>query len=212
MSRDRISAVLAKYLPETSVEICTTWIMEKNIHLKITRGRATKYGDYMPLPPGKGHRITVNHDLNPYAFLVTFIHEVAHLHCHVQYGRRHEPHGREWKAEFGRLLKDFVTKGIFPQEIASALTDYIRNPSASSCTDHDLARALKKFDVREDDSVKHLEELPEAAVFKLHQSRAGLVFRKGERMRTRFHCFEIKSKRVYFVSALAEVIVVEGNL
>ena len=48
---------------------CASWIVQ-NIHLRITGMRASS-GDYRP-PTGNGHQITVNHDLNPFAFLITF--------------------------------------------------------------------------------------------------------------------------------------------
>jgi SprT protein len=209
MTRENISAVLSKYLPEPAVEICTYWVVQKNIHLKITRGRASKYGDYRPLDLGKGHRITVNHDLNPYSFLITFVHEVAHLHTFVKYKRYHEPHGREWKSEFSTLLSDFIIRGIFPEDIKIALSSYIQNPAASSCSDHNLLRTLKKYDERQE-NVIHLEDLPENTIFSLNQSRSGLVFKKGHKIRRRFHCIEVKTKRVYFVSPLAEVLLVDG--
>lgn len=206
MSKEKIASVLLKYIPAATVDQCAGWIVEKNIHLKITRGRASKFGDYRPLGPGKGHRITVNHDLNPYAFLITFVHEVAHLHSYVNYRHRHDPHGKEWKHEFRILLKDFIVAGVFPEDIKIALEGYIRNPAASSCSDIHLMRALKRYDNRPDE-VYHLEDVPENTVFTLHQSRSGLTFRKGHRIRRRFHCIEINSQRVYFVSPMAEIVV-----
>ncbi len=207
MSKEGISKVLAKYIPETCVELCTSWIVEKNIHLRITRGRASKYGDYKPLENGEGHHISVNHDLNPYSFLITFTHEVAHLHCFTKYRYRHDPHGKEWKHEFRLLLTDFIQKNIFPPDIEKALLNYARNPAASSCNDQQLHRVLKKYDDQGENPVIHLEELSAGTEFSIHQSRSGLVFRKGEKRRTRFHCIETKSKRAYLVSGLAEVIV-----
>ncbi|HRH65220.1 MAG TPA: sprT domain-containing protein [Bacteroidia bacterium] len=208
MSHEAISAVLSKYLPPASVEECTSWVIRKNIHLKITRGRSSKFGDYQPLGPGKGHRITVNHDLNKYAFLITFVHEVAHLHCFEKFHRRHEPHGVEWKNEFRLLLLPFVSGGMFPDDVRGALSKYLHNPSASSCTDHDLMRALKKHDTLKLQPVIHLEELPEKTVFRIHQSRSDLTFLKGQRRRTRYQCLELKTKRIYFVNALTEVTVI----
>ena len=95
MSREKIAAVLSNYIPHETVDECTSWIIQKNIHLKITRGRASKFGDYKPLERGKGHHISVNHDLNKYAFLITFVHEVAHLHTFTKYPFRHEPQRQE---------------------------------------------------------------------------------------------------------------------
>lgn len=203
MSREKITSILSKYLPPTVVDDCASWIVQKNIHLKITRGRSSKFGDYRPLERGKGHQITVNHDLNPFSFLITFVHEVAHLETFVKY-KYHEPHGREWKYEFSELLKIFIIKGIFPDDIKTALANYILNPAASSCTDHELLRTLRKYDKREE-NVFHLEDLPENSLFALNQSRSGYVFRKGHKIRSRFHCLEINSNRIYFVSPLAEV-------
>jgi SprT protein len=205
VSKEKIAAILSKYIPANTVEPCVTWITQKNIHLKITRGRASKYGDYRPLGPGKGHQITVNHDLNQYAFLITFLHEIAHLNAFVTYRHRHEPHGKEWKQEFRVLLKDFLQTGVFPQDIETALHGYIKNPAASSCSDVNLMRALKRYDKRSEE-VFHLEDVPDKTVFSLHQSRSGLVFQKGPKIRTRFRCLEIKSKRIYFVSPMAEIV------
>ncbi|MFN8165428.1 MAG: hypothetical protein U0X76_04465 [Bacteroidia bacterium] len=53
MSLEKISTVMAKYVPTAAVEVCSRWIMEKNIHLKITRGRASKFGDYRPMEKGR---------------------------------------------------------------------------------------------------------------------------------------------------------------
>ena len=146
----------------------------------------------------------MNHDLNPYAFLITFIHEVAHLNAFIVYKFRHEPHGKEWKNEYKLLLKDFLGKNIFPEEIETALKDYSLNPAASSCSDPQLMRALRLFDDKEAE-VYHLEDIPENTVFRLHQSRSEMTFQKGFRMRTRFHCIELKTKRVYYVNCMAEV-------
>jgi SprT protein len=204
MPKDKITEVISKYVPAPAVETCVNWIMTKNIHLKITRGRASKFGDYMPLRHGEGHRITVNHDLNKYSFLVTFTHEVAHLETFSKFRNRVDPHGLEWKNEFKVLLADFIRRDIFPDDIRDALTKYMINPAASSCSDVNLLKTLRKYDQKQE-QVFHLEDLPDGIHFTLHQSRSGLVFRKGHKIRTRFHCKEINSNKVYLVSAIAEV-------
>lgn len=209
MSQESISKVLVRYIPEPAVEICSRWIVNYNIHVRITRSRSTKYGDYRPLKNGSGHQITVNHDLNPYSFLITFVHEVAHLLAETNYKRRISPHGQEWKNEFSRLLNYFLQQNIFPADLVQALTSYIKNPAASSCSDQDLLRALRKYDKKESLHVLHLEDIPKHTLFKLHSSRTNLIFRKGEKMRTRFHCLEVTTKREYFVNQLTEVIVYE---
>jgi len=204
LSNSDLSTVLSKYVPPDTIKICVSWIVQKNIHLKITRDRSSKYGDYIPLQQG-GHRISVNHNLNQYSFLITFIHEVAHLETYLKYKRRHEPHGKEWKHEFRILLKEFIDRNIFPEDIKKALVNYIHNPSASSCTDYHLHKALKAYD-RPDEGRFHLEDLPENSLFTMYKSTSKLRFKKGQKLRTRFQCLEVTTNRIYFVSPMAEVI------
>ena len=205
MSRESIARVLSKYMPAEAVDVCSRWIVQYNIHVKITKTRASKLGDYKPVRGKFAHEITVNHDLNPYSFLITFVHEVAHLIAETKWRGRITPHGAEWKNEFSCLLAWFVQQGIFPHDIRSALREYMSDPAASSCADHNLLRALRRYDEK-NSHVRHLEDLPADALFTMHASLSGLVFRKGKKLRTRFHCLEIRSKREYFVSALAEVV------
>jgi len=203
VSNLQISSVLSKYIPEEAVPICTNWIVSLNIHLRITKNRASKFGDYRPVRGSDGHIITVNHNLNRYSFLITFIHEVAHLVCEKKYSRFAAPHGREWKSEYSVLLKFFLSRKIFPADIEAALSAYAKDPAASSCTDANLLRTLKAYNKKEDDSLVFLEQLPRGAVFRLESTKK--VFVKGVLMRKRFQCFEQPSGIEYRVSALAEV-------
>ena len=203
MSNTSLSEVLSKYIPAPAVPICTSWIVKLNIHLRITKSRASKYGDYRPARGTDAHLITVNHNLNPYAFLITFIHEVAHLACEKKHSRFAAPHGREWKNEYSALLNFFLSKSVFPPDIEKALRQYVKDPAASSCTDENLLRTLKAYDRNENEKVTFLEELPHGSLFRLNAS--GKLFRKGGLMRKRFQCIEVTSGTEYRVSALAEV-------
>lgn len=195
---------LADYIPAESLEdICNTLATHK-VFLKITRKRHTKLGDYRSPHNGNGHRITVNHDLNSFSFLVTLIHELAHLNTWEKHKRRAKPHGPEWKNEFRETMVPFLKKKIFPDEIVVALNNYLLNPAASSCTDIHLLKTLRKFDKKNDlEKTVHLEDLPENSVFTLAGSSK--TFRKGKKLRKRFLCMEVNSKRKYLVSPVAEV-------
>jgi len=201
VSNFKIAEVLPKYIPQQAVPICTDWIVKLNIHLRITKDRASKYGDYRPVRGTDAHIITINHNLNQYSFLITFIHEVAHLLCEKKYGRKAAPHGVEWKKEYSVLLHFILSKKIFPSDIEAALSAYAKNPAASSCSDEHLLRVLKRYNEKE--NVTFLEELQTGSRFVLNSSRK--VFTKGSRMRKRFQCFEDKTGYEYRVSALAEV-------
>ncbi len=201
MTRDQLREGLKKYLPEAALENCLDFITKYHISLKITHSRLSKLGDYRHPHSGNTHRISINHNLNPYAFLITFIHEVAHLTAWNKYKNSVEPHGSEWKTEFKFLLHPFLAQQIFPHDIHNALKTYLVNPAATSCADDHLYRTLKKYD--HPNGYKFLEELPEGCHFKI--KGYANIFIKGRLLRKKFHCTMKDSKREFRVSAVAEV-------
>tara|TARA_B100000508_G_scaffold137355_1_gene131525 strand:+ start:23058 stop:23696 length:639 start_codon:yes stop_codon:yes gene_type:complete len=199
-AREKIAKRLSKYLPSASLPYVMDLLFSESVHFKVTKPRSTKHGDFRPAHKGKPHRITVNGNLNQYAFLLTTIHEFAHLTTHVSYGLRVSAHGKEWKSEFKRLLEPILDREILPDDIEEALKRSLHNMKASTCTDKNLYRALKRYDDSADNSVL-LEQLNDRDIFRLGKR----VFRRGELRRTRFMCEEINSRRMYLVSGLAEV-------
>ena len=103
--------ILAKYLPENAVTPCFELIKANKIYLKIVNERKTRHGDYRQLPDGQ-HLITMNATANKYRFLITFIHEVAHLLAFEKYGKLIKPHGIEWKYTFQQLMKPFISSAV----------------------------------------------------------------------------------------------------
>lgn len=197
--------ILAKYIPAKSLNTVYSWIVEFKVSLVINKSRSTKLGDYRSPYMGKGHRITVNHDLNQYSFLITLVHEIAHLTAWEKFKNRVPPHGKEWKKEFQVLLSPFLNNEVFPDDVLSALTSYIQNPAAASCTDSNLLRTLRRYDAPDSlQTIFHVEDLPEGAVFYL---KNGMGFKKGVRLRKRFQCTEIKTKKTYLVNPLAEAMI-----
>jgi SprT protein len=199
--------VLERYVPPDAAPLIGRWIDYFKCEFKISRNRGTKFGDYRSPHAGKGHRISVNYDLNPYAFLVTTVHEFAHLHTWNQHKQKAKPHGTEWKNNFKKMMQPFFEKDIFPHDVKHAITSYLDNPAASSCSDLNLYRSLRKYDAPKESSVLTVEKVPFKALFKIKGDR---VFRKEEQLRKRFKCVEIETKRVYLFSPVAEVELVEG--
>ena len=197
------SAQLSKYMPAPAAPIISQWINDSPCLFRISRSRTSKFGDYRPPHGGHGHRISVNHNLNPYAFLITTVHEFAHLKTWNVYQHRVKPHGQEWKASFKKLMQPFIQSGIFPDDIQLAVIKYMDNPTASSCTDLHLFRVLKRYDTRTDHT-HTVEQLPENTIFTLKNGR---VFQKKEKIRKRYRCIEMKTQRVYLFSPIAEVMV-----
>jgi SprT protein len=192
--------VLAQYMPAAAAPIIARWIDYFQCEFKISKNRTTKLGDYRHPFKTEGHRISVNNDLNNFAFLVTTIHEFAHLLTWNDHKNKVKPHGTEWKNNFKRMMKPFLEQQIFPEDIHQAILQYLLNPSASSCTDLQLSRALKKYDAHSHGS--RLEEIPLHTVFTIKDGRK---FKKGERLRKRFRCTCLDNGHIYLFNPLAEV-------
>jgi hypothetical protein len=106
-------AIFQQYLPESTADYCFNLWKQYQFNFKVTRPRHSKLGDYC-FRRDRGHQITVNANLNPYSFLVTYIHEVAHLQTFKQYGNKPEPHGKEWKRYFRKTFQPLLIPEILP--------------------------------------------------------------------------------------------------
>lgn len=199
--QERLEQQLKSYLPEGFESMVATLLLKYPVRFAIKAPRNTKLGDYRP-PIGdeKHHRISVNGNLNRYSFLITTLHEFAHLETFLQFGQRVKPHGEEWKQTYRKLLWPAITSGLLPKVIENALMRSLSNTKASSCSDTQLSRVLRQFDPLEPDA-RVLEELPKNATFALQ----GRHFRKGDLRRTRFLCEELASRRSFLIHALATV-------
>lgn len=194
-------------MPAPAAPIIAKWIDYFQCEFKISKGRTTKLGDYRHPFRSQGHKISVNNNLNPYAFLVTTVHEFAHLLTWNDHKNKVKPHGEEWKRNFKKMMHPFLEQEIFPEDIRLAVATYLNNPSAASCTDLRLSRALKKYDVRQENKI-HLEQLPLHAVFGF---RDGRKFRKEEKIRKRYRCTCLGDGKVYLFNPLAEVMDLSGT-
>jgi len=192
---------LQHYLPDNSAQLSLDLLQRYKVHLTITKERKTVLGDYRHAHNNAAHRISVNGNLNKYAFLITLVHELAHLVTFIQYGNRVQAHGREWKQVYKMLLLQFLGLNIFPQDIVAALQSSLHNLPASSCADEGLMRVLRRYDKKEDGMLL-VEELPDGALFSLED---GKIFKKGQRLRKRFQCTEVKTGKLYLFSPIYEV-------
>lgn len=190
---------LLDFIPTEAQPQVEALLAEDNLVVKVKNERKTKHGDYRQLPNGK-HQITVNGNLNPYRFLITLIHEIAHFEAYNKFGRFIKPHGKEWKHTFQYLMLPFLRPEIFPMELLPLLASHFKNPKASSDTDTKLAYALKQFDEGEDKTF--VFEVPIGKNFKLYNGR---IFKRGNQRRKRFECVEVKTGKLYLFNPNAEV-------
>lgn len=205
MTRARVFESWRPRLPAGAETYVAELLGRHPIEVWLSRPRRTKLGDHRP--PGRGrpaHRITVNEDLNPYAFLTTLLHEIAHATTwerHRAGRRRVRPHGPEWKREFSSVLAPMVGTGILPPDVEEAIGRSLGNPAAATCSDRGLMLALGRYDHADHGRV-FVEQLAAGTVFRVEN---GMVFRAGAWLRTRRQCFECRTGREYRVHGLARV-------
>ena len=204
--------ILERHLPAEACGYVGELLATRDVVMRVSRPRLTKLGDHRPpRPADPRHRISVNQDLNPYAFLTTLLHEIAHVDVWVKHAgrrRRLRPHGAEWKGEFASILAPVVTARWLPDDVASALGASMRNPAAMSCSDRGLVLALARYDTAAA-TRQRVEDIPLGGLFRVANGR---VFCRGRRVRTRYLCVEQTTGAEYRVHALAfaEVVAASG--
>jgi len=203
--------VLEPHLPEETIGFIINWLIFHKVQLRISNSRTSKFGDYRPPRAGSIPKISVNHNLNKFAFLITLVHEMAH---HMVMGgtqenhfllsfrkkNRPKPHGSEWKSHYRKLMDPFLNPATLPQDIIEVMKQYLENPKASTTADQKLFRALKNYD--KPDGSEFIDKLPYDAVFHLRNGRS---FHKKEKVRKRYKCISIDNGRTYLFNPMAQV-------
>ena len=193
--RNKFIRIISRYIPEQSVPYCTNLWDRNRFTLKITRNRTSKLGDYRFIQPENKHVVTVNGSLNRLAFLITLIHEIAHMFIQIHHGRNVKPHGREWKMAFRDLMLPLLNPGVFPDDILRILAKHMRNPKASSQSDPDLAKVLHTYDIVLPEGW-YLEDLIAGEQFYFKKRH----YKKLKTNRTRAICQDVNSGRKYLIA------------
>lgn len=193
---------LSRFLPEGSFPFVAEYFKSNTIHLNLTHERKSVLGDYRnPTIDSPYHRISINVNLNKYSFLITLLHELAHMLVYTHFKHNVSPHGKEWKTQFRHVLIPFIGKGFFPRDVEKALISYINNPSASTCTDVALYKALYRYDERKPNHLL-VDDLEIGQWFEIEDGR---VFEKLEQLRTRSRCRDLSNGKNYFFQGIVEV-------
>src|SRR5580704_9145811 len=192
---------LRRWIPGQAAAVILNYLNHYQVHLTITRERKSVLGDYRHATRSSNHRISVNGNLNPYSFLITLIHELAHLVTFMEFGNQVQSHGKEWKGIYRKMLEEFIRLAVFPGDIHTALKKSLHNLPASSCADEDLMRVLKRYDKNAGDLLL-VEQVNEGGCFSLEDGR---VFRKGKKLRKRYQCVELATGKLYLFSPIYEV-------
>ena len=188
--------VLEKFLPENTLSYLKVWFGSYPCHLKITKNRNSKLGDYRKLPD-KSHQITVNGTLEPQLFFFVLTHELAHLIAFEKYGRRISPHGAEWKQTFREMLLESLT--VYAEDLRPIILKFSKSPKANFMASPDL---VKYFHVpKEDDEQTFIENLKKGELFEYKKE----IFVIEETTKKRYLCRNLKSGLKYKVNTLARV-------
>jgi hypothetical protein len=212
-----LTDVFEHYFQTTGVaEYCRQLWKQYGFDFRISRPRRTRLGDFRVFPNGQT-QITINADLNPYAFLITYVHEVAHAYVHRHYQqpkgfiikrrpKKLQPHGKEWQSAFQQLMQPLLTKAVFPETILMPLISYMAHPAATTYAHPALMLVLRQADphpVQQNVAIKRilLKDVPEGNSFRFSQK----TYIRGTLRRTRVVCKEVSSGKSYAILAHAWV-------
>jgi hypothetical protein len=123
---------------------------------------------------------------------------MAHLLVYEQFGNKVIPHGIEWKNVYVQLLKVFLDKKLFPEDVEKELLHTIQGPAATSCGEEQLMRVLQKYDHKQEGQLR----VEQVLVGELFKTPDGRVFRKGQKLRKRHQAVEISKGAVYLFSGI----------
>lgn len=193
-----MKALFENHLPIHSINYCIKVSKPFDFELNVSFDRKSKFGHYKYWPTTKLHSISINKGLSKPLFLITFIHELAHLQVMVKYGREEKPHGLRWKRTFTTLMLPLLNPTIFEDKLLSRLAKHLKNPKASLSADPALWSILFPKASTNSLSVEDIE-IGNSFVFK------DRVFKKVKTRRTRALCYESKSGNNYLIPLLAKI-------
>ncbi|KQT22424.1 transcription elongation protein SprT [Chryseobacterium sp. Leaf404] len=187
---------LEKFLPDNCVGHLKKWFTGHSIHIKITRDRKSKLGDYRKMRDGS-HEITINSTLQPELFFFVFTHELAHLLAFEKYGRRIAPHGNEWKHTFRAMLLESLD--VYSEDLQPIIIRFSRSPKANFMASPELVKYFR-FEKSQDGGV-FVETLKKGEVFVYQNQRyvlEGLI-------KKNYLCVNLETGRKYAFRPLARV-------
>jgi len=192
--------ILLEHIPVEALDCILAWLALYPVSIRITRKRNTKMGDYRAPVKAAHHRISINGDLPADAFLITLVHEIAHLFIWDKYQRSVKPHGIQWKAQFRNMLHEVMVKNVFHPEINTLVDEF--SSGRISYRIFNLKLEKKVYELNPGRKGIFLEDIPVNSLFAIHNGR---TFIKEEKLRTRYRCKDLRTGKHYLISHLARV-------
>ncbi|GGG44371.1 SprT-like domain-containing protein [Epilithonimonas arachidiradicis] len=188
--------VLEQYLPENTLPFLKKWFADYFIHIKITKNRNSKLGDYRKLPD-KSHQITVNSTLDKQLFFFVLTHELAHLIAFENFNFRISAHGKEWKDTFKEMLLESID--IYTDDLKPIIKRFSKNPKANFMASPELVRYF------------HIEDPEDRFIFVEDLSVKDNFHYKGdkyeilEKKKKLYLCINLNNSKKYLFRPLAKV-------
>ncbi|MCZ2084704.1 MAG: transcription elongation protein SprT [Flavobacteriales bacterium] len=189
-------SLLEKYLPENCLPYLKKWFGDYSIHIKITRGRNSKLGDYRKMPD-KSHQITINSTLQPPLFFFVLTHELAHLLAFENFGHRISPHGSEWKNTFSTMLLESIS--IYDDDLKPIILKFLKSPKANFMSSPELVRYFHIEDYEDESS--YIEDLEINDRF-IYRKQTYII---DEKRKKNYLCTQLDTDKKYIFKPLARV-------
>lgn len=189
-------STLEKYLPDNTLPFLKNWFGDHSIHIKITKKRNSKLGDYRKMPD-KSHQITVNSTLQPQLFLFVLTHELAHLLAFEKFGYRISPHGQEWKSTFSDMLRESLS--AYEDDLKPIILKFLKSPKANFMSSPDLVKyfAIENYE----DEMSYIEDLEIGDRFVYRKE----IYQLETKRKINYLCTNLNSSRKYVFRPLARV-------
>ncbi|HBR10622.1 MAG TPA: transcription elongation protein SprT [Chryseobacterium sp.] len=189
-------SILEQYLPSDTQPFLRRWFASYKIHIRITRDRNSKLGDYRKMPD-KSHEISINSTLDRQLFFFVLTHELAHLIAFEKFGGRISAHGQEWKSTFREMLLESIS--IYTSDLQPVIRQFAKNPKANFMASPELVRYFHIDDP--DDSQVFVEQLAPDSEF----IYKGDLYKMIEKKKKLYLCVNLKNSKKYLFRPLAKV-------
>lgn len=187
---------LNAHIPPGGLPFISDWLEEVPIVIKIKNTRRTKLGDYKFDRQSNRHQISINKELDTYAFFFVLTHEIAHLKVNQKFGTKVKSHGNEWKIIFGNML--IQTLEVYTEELKPFILNHARSPKASVGADKFLFQKLFLNEIHREKLVENIQENQKFRIGKR-------IFQRGSKRKIRYLCKELKTGRLFLVNGQAIV-------
>lgn len=188
--------VLEQYLPANTLPFLRKWFGDYAIHIRITKNRDSKLGDYRKLPD-RSHQITVNSTLDKQLFFFVLTHELAHLIAFEMYNNRISAHGKEWKNTFREMLLESLS--VYTSDLQPVILKFSKNPKANFMASPELVRY---FHIENpEDNFVFVEDLLINDDF----NYKGDSYKIIEKKKKLYLCINIRNSKKYLFRPLAKV-------